>query len=170
MQEDRETAKDSKSAWLVLSLLNEYFPSQPVPTLSFSSFQRHGQYVWIRLHMCSFAMSDIFPHEWSWIYAVRLAQLKWGVVAYVIAAVELICLAVFSSTVFFCVCVWAALSLLSSASAMIADFTLELWHFLWNIRKIWDFSDIESYFSSLKDASKEKVISLATPSLFCVAL
>lgn len=35
------------------------------------------------------------------IYAVRLAQLKWGVVAYVIAAVELICLAVFSSTLCF---------------------------------------------------------------------
>lgn len=59
-------------------------------------------------------------------YTLRLAQLNRGVAAYVIAAVELICLAVFRSTECVCVCVSAALCVLYSALTMISDFTPKL--------------------------------------------
>lgn len=57
-----------RRAWPLYSLLSVF--STPVcPSLppSFYSLQRHGQSVWICVHMCFFALSDIFSDEWKWI-------------------------------------------------------------------------------------------------------
>lgn len=94
--------------WMRIFLRQSVFP------LSFWSLQQCGQYVWIHLHVRRFALSRYFLRAVDVNYVWRLAQLLRGVAAYVMAAVELICVAAFV----FCV------RKLSSASAVISDFTL----------------------------------------------